>query len=143
MPISRTIAAATLLGASVMLCACSVEAPSVLNFLSNICASAIRADSPDEAAFVAETVTTMTKMMADMDVRPSGNVDADFVDMMVAHHRGAIGMAATELRYGRNERLKRIAQEIIITQQQEIIAMQALLRASKQPHAVDRLTLAD
>ena len=32
-------------------------------------------------------------------------------------------MAVAELRYGHNDRLKRLAQEIIITQQQEIVAM--------------------
>jgi hypothetical protein len=43
--------------------------------------------------------------------------------MMVAHHQGAIEMAQAELRYGRNEQLRRIAQEIIVTQLQEITAM--------------------
>ena len=43
--------------------------------------------------------------------------------MMVPHHQGAIEMAQAELRYGRNERLRRMAQEIIVTQQQEIAAM--------------------
>jgi hypothetical protein len=42
---------------------------------------------------------------------------------MTPHHQGAIEMAMSELRYGRNERLRRMAQEIIITQQQEIAAM--------------------
>jgi uncharacterized protein (DUF305 family) len=32
-------------------------------------------------------------------------------------------MAQSELRYGRNEQLRRIAQEIIITQEEEITAM--------------------
>ena len=44
--------------------------------------------------------------------------------MMVPHHRGAIDMAMAVLRYGRNEQLKRLAQEIIVTQQQEIAAME-------------------
>src|SRR5438270_3845081 len=43
---------------------------------------------------------------------------------MVAHHRGAIDMAQAELRYGRNEKLRRLAQEMIITQQEEIGVMQ-------------------
>ena len=65
----------------------------------------------------------MTKMMIDMGIRPSGDVDKDFVAMMTPHHQGAIDMAMAELRYGHNERLRRMAQEIIITQQQEIAAM--------------------
>jgi hypothetical protein len=69
----------------------------------------------------------MTKMMIDMGIRPSGDVDADFVAMMVPHHQGAIEMARAELRYGRNEQLKRMAQEIIVTQLQEIAAMRLAL----------------
>jgi uncharacterized protein (DUF305 family) len=69
----------------------------------------------------------MTKMMIDMGIRPSGDVDADFVAMMVPHHQGAIEMAQAELHYGRNEPLRRMAQEIIVTQLQEISAMRLSL----------------
>jgi hypothetical protein len=76
-----------------------------------------------EAPFLAENEVAMNKMMADMDVTPTGNVDRDFVAMMVPHHQGAIDMAQAVLRYGHNEQLRRLAQEIIVTQQQEIAAM--------------------
>jgi uncharacterized protein (DUF305 family) len=65
----------------------------------------------------------MAKMMNDMAVKPTGDVDRDFVEMMVPHHQGAIDMAVAVLRHGHNERLKRLAQEIIVTQQEEITAM--------------------
>jgi len=65
--------------------------------------------------------------MIDMSIRPSGNVDTDFVAIMVPHHQGAIEMAQAELRYGRNETLQRMAQEIIVTQLQEITAMRLSL----------------
>jgi hypothetical protein len=42
---------------------------------------------------------------------------------MAPHHQGAIDMAVIELRYGKNEQLRRIAQEIIVDQMQEIAAM--------------------
>jgi hypothetical protein len=73
--------------------------------------------------FSTENDAAMAKMMAAMDVKPSGGADVAFVAMMVPHHQGAIDMAQTELRYGRNEQLRRMAQEIIVTQQQEIAAM--------------------
>lgn len=76
-----------------------------------------------ERPFLDGNAKAMAKMMAGMAVKPTGNIDKDFVDMMVPHHQGAIDMAALELRYGRNERLKALAQEIIVTQQQEIAAM--------------------
>src|ERR1700687_3164325 len=65
----------------------------------------------------------MNKMMADMTVKPTGDVDRDFVEMMVPHHQGAVDMAQAELKYGHNEQLRRLAQEIVATQQQEITVM--------------------
>ena len=81
------------------------------------------AAGPEETPFLAENDTAMQKMMADMTIKPSGDVDQDFVAMMVPHHQGAVDMAQAELRYGHNEQLRRIAQEIIVEQQQEIDAM--------------------
>ena len=76
-----------------------------------------------EQPFIAENEAAMAKMMTDMAAKPTGDVDRDFVAMMVPHHQGAIDMAMAELRYGHNEQLRRIAQEIIVTQQQEIPEM--------------------
>lgn len=84
--------------------------------------SSTMADGP-EAAYLIENNAAMDKMMADMEVKPSGDVDRDFVAMMTPHHQGAIDMAIAVLKYGKNEQLKRIAQEIIVDQQQEIAAM--------------------
>ena len=77
----------------------------------------------EEAPFLAENDAAMKKMMNDMAVQPTGDVDSDFVAMMVPHHQGAIDMAIAVLRYGRNAQIRRLAQEIIVTQQQEIAAM--------------------
>jgi hypothetical protein len=85
--------------------------------------AACLAATPAEAPFLAENDAAMTKMMAAMAIKPSGNVDQDFVAMMAPHHQGAIDMAQAELRYGHNPQLNRLAQEIIVTQQQEIAAM--------------------
>ena len=86
-----------------------------------------------EAPFMAENEAAMTKMMRDMAVQPSGDIDRDFVAMMVPHHQGAIDMAVAELRYGHNEQLRRLAQEIIVTQQQEIAAMRLAIGESLPP----------
>jgi hypothetical protein len=64
--------------------------------------------------------------------------------MMIPHHQGAIDMALAELRHGNNEQLRRIAQEIIVEQQQEINAMhlavgQPLLPAAPAPTQVKLL----
>jgi hypothetical protein len=80
-----------------------------------------------EAPFLTENRGAMDRMMAGMEVAPSGDVDRDFVAMMIPHHQGAIDMAQAELRHGHNEQLRRIAQEIIVDQQQEIAAMRLAL----------------
>lgn len=80
-------------------------------------------DHSQEQPFLSENAAAMDKMMADMTIKPSGDVDRDFVAMMVPHHQGAIDMAKAELKYGHNEQLRRLAQEIVVTQQQEIPAM--------------------
>ena len=100
-----------------------------------------RADvpSPDrltaEAPFLADNSAAMDKMMAEMAVKPTGDVDVDFSAMMIPHHQGAIEMALAELRYGKNEQLRRIAQEIVVEQQQEIIAMRMALGQPLPPAA--------
>src|SRR6201988_3872908 len=76
-----------------------------------------------EAAFLKENDAAMTKMMNDMAAKPTGDVDHDFVAMMAPHHQGAIDMSEAELRYGHNEQLGRIAQDIVVEQIQEIAAM--------------------
>jgi len=67
----------------------------------------------------------MPGMMSEADMgqlRLSSHEDFDlaFVDMMAAHHEGAIEMATTELRDGSLPEVKRLAQQIIDAQQAEI-----------------------
>jgi hypothetical protein len=81
-----------------------------------------------ETSFMAENKAAMNKMMMDMAVKPSGNVDADFTAMMIPHHQGAVDMAEAELHYGHNLELRRIARNIIAGQRQQIVAMKAALR---------------
>jgi hypothetical protein len=89
--------------------------------------TAFAAVADTEKPYLVEVNAAMDRMMKAMMVSPTGDVDADFVTMMQPHHQGAIDMAVAELRYGKNEQLKRIAQEIIVDQQQEIAAMRLAL----------------
>lgn len=99
-----------------------------------VAAGAWAADG-DETAFLAENNAAMDRMMAGMEIKPTGDIDQDFAAMMIPHHQGAIEMAQAELRYGKNEQLRRIAQEIIIDQQQEIAAMRLALGQPLPPSA--------
>ena len=58
----------------------------------------------------------------------TGDPDHDFAAMMLPHHQGAVDMAKAELLYGTNPVLRRLAQEIIVTQGQEIQVMQLELK---------------
>jgi uncharacterized protein (DUF305 family) len=86
--------------------------------------------SPTEADCLAADRTAMDTMMTNMTVRPTGNVDIDFVAIMVPHHQGAIGMAQAELLYGHNQQLIWIAQGVIIQEMQEIAAMHSAIEQS-------------
>jgi uncharacterized protein (DUF305 family) len=79
------------------------------------------ADRPDHLAeqpFPSENAAAMKEMMADMTIEPTGDVDRDFVAMMVPHHQGAVDMAKAELKYGHSGQLRQGAQEIVAKQQQ-------------------------
>ncbi|WP_426135006.1 DUF305 domain-containing protein [Pseudomonas sp. PWP3-1b2] len=96
---------------------------------------ATASQSGNETPFLNENSAAMDKMMAGMDAKPTGDIDRDFVAMMSPHHQGAIDMAITYLKYGHNEQLKRLAQEIIVEQQQEIAAMQLAIDGPLPPSA--------
>jgi uncharacterized protein (DUF305 family) len=92
----------------------------------------------EENSFLSENATGMKKMMTDMMIKPSGDVDRDFVQMMVPHHQGAIDMAKTELKYGHNEQLRRLARDIIAKQQREITEMRSAIGGEgSRPASVD------
>ena len=83
-----------------------------------------------------DLVASMDKMhMAMGAVAQSGNTDVDFVRLMLPHHQAAIDMAKTQLLYGKDPQMRRLAQEIITDQQLEIELMQRWLkqRESIQP----------
>jgi uncharacterized protein (DUF305 family) len=87
------------------------------------CVSPAAVAANAKGPFLAPNETAMNKMLAGMAVKPTGDVDHDFVAMMVPHHQGALDMAQAELRYGQSPQLKAIAQEIIVDQMLEITLM--------------------
>ncbi len=64
------------------------------------------------------------QIMGSHDVMMSGtqdpNADVAFVKGMIPHHQGAIDMAKIQLEYGKNEQMRKLAQDIIDAQQAEI-----------------------
>jgi YVTN family beta-propeller protein len=83
---------------------------------------------------------SMARSMADMNnsmmaAPMTGDPDHDFVAMMIPHHQGAIDMAKPYLMYGKDPTLRRLAQEIIVAQKQEIDVMQLRLEAFQRTAA--------
>ena len=75
-----------------------------------------------------ELSSNMEKMHQAMaSVEASGDGDVDFVRLMLPHHQAAIDMAKTQLLYGKDPQMRRLAQEIITDQQSEIALMQLWL----------------
>jgi uncharacterized protein (DUF305 family) len=58
----------------------------------------------------------------------TGDPDHDFASMMIPHHQGTIDMAKAELLYGKDPALRRLSQEIVVTQEQEIEVMRTRLK---------------
>jgi hypothetical protein len=82
-----------------------------------------------------ELMGSIDKMHAAMaSVEASGDSDVDFIGLMLPHHQRAIDMAKTELLYGKDPQMRRLAQEIITDQQSEIELMQLWLK-SHGPHS--------
>ena len=67
----------------------------------------------------------MEKMHKDMLTSYTGDTDKDFVVGMLPHHQGAVDMAKIELQYGKDPELKKLATNIIKSQDEEITFMKA------------------
>ena len=78
----------------------------------------------------------MNSMNASMDkmkaVKMNGDFDAEFASMMIEHHQGAIDMANIELKSGKDQTLKTMAQNIITSQTAEIQKFKAILATHKE-----------
>lgn len=88
---------------------------------------ATTAAAAQDDSFSSMMAGAMSRMHAAMMTPSTGDPDRDFAAMMIPHHQGAIDMAEAELRFGKDERLRRLAQAIIVEQRQEIAVMQAIL----------------
>jgi uncharacterized protein (DUF305 family) len=70
----------------------------------------------------------MATMDGQMRAMPlSGNPDRDFARMMIVHHQGAIDMARTQLEFGTDPDMRKLAEDVIAAQEKEIAFMEAWL----------------
>ena len=63
------------------------------------------------------------------EARKSQQAEVSFAKIMLAYHRGAEAIAQTQLKYGQDEEMRALAQQIIDEQLTEIIALQSWLES--------------
>jgi uncharacterized protein (DUF305 family) len=82
-----------------------------------------------DATFGSQMMQAMDRMDAGiMAAKPTGEPDRDFAAMMIPHHQGAIDMAKLQLIFDHDPVMRRLAQAIIVEQQQEIELMRRFLQ---------------
>lgn len=74
----------------------------------------------------------IAKMNQDMALPFSGNADTDFVKRMIAHHHAAVDMAKVELAFGKDEDVKKVAEDVIKSNEDDIDKMQEWLKKQSQ-----------
>lgn len=98
-----------------------------------------QADAPHISLHSAEYMRGMGTMNDDM---MAGIMDPDpdtaFVKGMIPHHKGAVAMARTELRYGKDPELRKLAEDIIAAQEKEIVFMERWLQTHGTPTSPSR-----
>lgn len=73
----------------------------------------------------------MDKMHEEMGkITYTGNADVDFVRSMIPHHQAAIDMAKSLIVHGKDSEIKKLAEDIVTAQEQEIDLMEAWLKAN-------------
>ncbi|MGC5617648.1 DUF305 domain-containing protein [Georgenia sp. Z1491] len=72
---------------------------------------------------------TQEEAMVELESVPDAEFELRFLELMIAHHRGAVDMAETELDDGENPEALALAQTMIDDQQAEITEMEDMLES--------------
>jgi uncharacterized protein (DUF305 family) len=93
------------------------------------------AASSSPAAADKDLMSSMDGMNKAMASAPmTGDIDQDFVAMMIPHHQGAIDMCKVELAEGKDAILKKLCRAVIAAQAKEIAMMQHWQRQHPAQH---------
>lgn len=88
-------------------------------------------DNDNISSYVAEQDNIMNNMMDSMmQVESTGNADISFLAGMIPHHQSAVEMAESYIRHGaENAEMKKLAENIIVTQNEEINQMNDMIKS--------------
>jgi uncharacterized protein (DUF305 family) len=74
----------------------------------------------------------LAKMNAEMALPFTGNADVDFIKRMIPNHQGAVDMAKVVLAFGKDAGVRKVAEDVIKTNEAEIATMQEWLKKQGQ-----------
>ena len=98
-----------------------VDAPNDIDADNELVAGENSADESQMTDILRDYTRSMTRMHDEMMIGMGYNdPDTAFAKAMLGHHRGAVEMAKIQLKYGTDEEMRQLAQEIIAAQQVEI-----------------------
>src|SRR5687767_11238396 len=91
----------------------------------SVCAAAPAADKAADKAPGGNPAMEMHRSMMkgakeSMSMKPSGNMDHDFATMMRHHHMQGVEMAQYQLKHGKDQKMRDMAQKIMESQKKEI-----------------------
>ena len=72
-------------------------------------------------------VDAMNGMSAGMMMAFTGDADVDFIRGMIPHHQGAVDMAKIVLQYGKDPEIRKLAEDVVRSQETEIKFMREWL----------------
>ncbi|GAF62659.1 putative exported protein [Psychrobacter sp. JCM 18903] len=98
-----------------------VDASNDVDADNDLAAGENSADESQMTDILRDYTRSMTRMHDEMMIGMGYNdPDTAFAKAMLGHHRGAVEMAKIQLKYGTDEEMRQLAQEIITAQQLEI-----------------------
>lgn len=85
--------------------------------------------------------TAIHQMTNDLtQVPPTGDENVDFAVLLKSHHQGAVDLAQAELKMGKDNTLRKIAQDIVSIRKKEISALQNFVDSLKKGPLTVNLT---
>ena len=89
-------------------------------------------DKVREEKYLKDYEKIVKEMMCGLEnLKPTGNVDKDFLQSMIVHHQGAIDMVNSIIKYTDNAEIKKMAEGELQNQQPEIDNMKKLFDSIK------------
>lgn len=89
-------------------------------------------DKVREEKYLKDYEKIVKEMMCGLEnLKPTGNVDKDFLQSMIVHHQGAIDMVNSIIKYTDNSEIKKMAEGELQNQQPEIDNMKKLFDSIK------------